>query len=211
MTKGLPFIVIFGLILLVTCDSDKPTEPGTETYDDVIMPLKVGNCWEGIAYYGDFSSRTWQKRDIFISGQEVINEEIWYQIRVIYNETDTTPVYGLYTNRPDGLWSRSVDTAGHYGEPYLLYKYPGQIGDEYYIGSGLYRIEDTSHIIELSGVKYECYVYLSFDSSHGEGYEIRTEFCALGTGKVYQKSLDSSDPPGIFCYIWELERFTEGD
>jgi len=196
------------LAIFLTCGEDNSTNPIDTS---IIMPLKVGNCWEMISYdYSYFpADTTIDTFSHYISGIIEIDNENWYEMRLIYDD-DTSNVTGIYANRINGLWIRRPEGLNSYGAPYLTYKYPATAGysyntDQYYI-----TVESTATVIDVPYGSKACHKYvLSVDMIGAPSY---IDYLAPGIGPVCSEVRNFSVTPGYqLLSRLELLDFIEGD
>lgn len=185
-----------------------------------LWPMAVGNRWIGVWEYFNFfgeSLGTDPVRDtILITGTVDINGERWYRFG---NEA-------LQTNREDGVWTRSSESAK---AEYLIARYPaargdtfgslifpeidisGPTGDTFVFWTGTLAIDSA---ITVPAGTFACHVYGDFMQMQGPGFpvfgpELGIFACAPGTGPVLWRMTDpamSFRGSDTLYYEWKLEK-----
>jgi hypothetical protein len=133
MTQRILLPLLLCSVLFVGCDSSTPD--GGETEPLVLLPLDVGNEWVmAFTRYDEDGTLTESYTDTLrVVGDTTVAGERWAEIRCAQTPTGCIPG-GFYSNREDGVWrwyGPGSDVA-----PYLLYKYPADVGDTYEQPSG---------------------------------------------------------------------------
>ncbi|MCK5125220.1 MAG: hypothetical protein KAR42_03100 [candidate division Zixibacteria bacterium] len=123
--------------------------------DADIIPLNLGNLWTYQMFQIDTTNgkmNPTQKITYAIHRDTVMDNEVWYLIEGM----GPNGTWGI--NRDDGFW-----IIGPTGQPILLAKFPGQIGDEYSKITGaaiiINRIESTGESVTVPSGSYFCYKY----------------------------------------------------
>ncbi len=196
------FYLLLCLVLSIFSCGQGPVEPGSDA--DVIMPLKIGNRWDGMAktyFLGDSSTTA---TTLLLKDKLKIDKEIWFVGE--YSEQSEVIGHTLYSNRKDGLWAWQTNPDKPEGTPYLLAKYPANKGDIYdgpYIES-YYVVTSTDTAVHVDNKKYKCYSYI-FETPSIIDVPVRQSFWAPGTGQVKYEIRGGF---GMTQTIWQLEQFS---
>ncbi len=207
MKKHCLILVVMLSVAFLTCGDDNSTNPIDTS---IVMPLKVGNCWEMTSYTYSYlpTDTTINQQTLFISGMRIIDNEYWYEVRSILNN-DTGSAMNMCINREDGFWFMPLLGPDSYGAPYLMYKYPADQGDNY-SSAGLYiHVESTATVVDVPYGSKTCYKYVFSTGMIGGPTFI--DYLAPGVGSVYSESRNYSvNPEYQLQSSLELDNFIEG-
>lgn len=192
------------LILLVFSCGQGPVEPGSDT--NVIMPLKIGNRWDGTTIVYTFGDSSSTATTLLLTKTTKINKEIWYVGE--YSENSEIIENRLYSNRNDGLWIWYTNPDKPEGTPYLLAKYPAKEGDIYdgpFIETSYYKVLSTDTILNIHKDKYKCYSYVLVipESISAPTWQ---SFWSPGRGQIKYEIRDFFSGTRK---IWQLDRFSQ--
>lgn len=146
----------------------------------VMMPLVVGNTWSYLLSEYDTTgalvdSFTFSRA---ILSDTVISAEHWYDIDPIRSNCY------CYCNRDDGVW---IQTSGV--TPFLIAKYPAEIGEQWLAVDGAYIIEVTG--VGVAGVvpagTFVGYEYKWYRASPSAVFDEIREFWCPGIGNVSER------------------------
>lgn len=225
MTRIFAFALIFAFIVILSCSDNKPTGPGLETPpSDVIMPLAVGNSWEGTyKYISPVEPYDTLTADIYISlpDSAIKYNIIWYGYYFLNSAypgiyypdgADIPCIVTRLANRKDGLWiyGRNMCDGTEYMN--LLIKYPAQVGDEFLSGPNnqtvkLVSITAVDNVPECEICPDYIYKYAIIWPEDCEGCPETYMYYSPGWGEIKWESFNGSLINSYHC--WEIDKFYE--
>jgi hypothetical protein len=165
--RKIDIYVFMALILLPFSCGDYyygPLEP--EEAPMTIMPLQIGNRWEGIriAYENSFYPET-TIEVLYIDDTVTVDEEQWYIVKKSVGGEEIDPLL-MYSNRSNGLWRWSTSPVLLGGKPRLFIKYPARTGERYLLNDRLQIrmiVNSTGSLVETGAGIYETINYETDD------------------------------------------------
>lgn len=160
--------LLFCSVVFAGCDLWTPggDDPGDGDDAPVLLPLATGNTW--VMAFSRFDAEgnlTQSYTDTLrVASDTTIAGERWAEIRCSQTPSGCIPG-GFYANRDDGVWK--WNGPGSDAAPYLLYKYPAEIGDTYPLP------EEPNSTVTVIGTEEPLEVPAGTLSAHH--YELDTE------------------------------------
>jgi len=141
------------------------------TMPEPIMPLGIGHNWEFVKEVFDTAAGTSQSSiEVWkIIGDTLIQSEKWY--------VDTTGK--IYTNRDDGLWSRSLS-----GQAYLFLKYPAALNETYASNPDMNESIEVTGTSTVIGVPHGFHICYRYRATFVSGDHIYVHYYKPGLGPV---------------------------
>ena len=159
-----------------------------------LWPLNTANNWifKTIVYDTVGAVKFTSYDTILVGRDTTISSQKWFQ---------AMDKNVFWTNKTDGVWQ--IDFGGSNQTAQLLFKFPGNVGDNWTTRDGQASIVSTNASISLSSSTYTCYEYTSdYGLGHtendyfksGVGPILIEEFTKTNSGlqyKVYRRELIS--------------------
>ena len=163
MKNILIIIAILGLIIFaVSCGDDSD-----DNNDDVLCPLVTGNYWvyeqKEYADFGDTVLVTSiDTITISVGADTVVNG---FDVHKYFRSDYDTVTY-FYANLDDGLYEiarlySTNDTFFVWSAPFLLFKFPGNVGELFGSYGNETEIRSTDTTISVPAGDFECYSYMT--------------------------------------------------
>ena len=179
MRSVLPIgLACLAALVLVACETplDPLPEPEPLEPQPDLLPLAVGMEWV-IAYRDTsfFFEHASEGIDTFrVVDSYILDGDTWSIIEASGTGPLRSLFEGHYTNRDDGVWKWNHNAEG-VGEPYLLYKMPGDSGEAYVMAdentNTTVTIADIGVPFETEAGTFESVRYV-FDTDEGWGHPI---------------------------------------
>lgn len=173
-------------LLFIACSKDSPTD---STANNILMPLTIGNYWK----YADIDSTRFtdkvQYYTIRVNRDTLINDIKYF---IINRDSSIINYQSLMLNRENGLNSVSDS-----GKPYLVYKYPVQVGEVFINGFDTrltnIKVISIDTLVKTNAGNFRCVHYQVKDTSdmlddlgnyNGKFYSTIDNYFALNVGMV---------------------------
>lgn len=226
MTQRILLPLLVCSLLFPSCDLWSPGGDGPGDGDPVLLPLETGNQWvmafsrtyrigtpnEGTESYTD---------TLRVVSDTTIAGERWAEVAC--TESAICLPEGFYSNRADGVWKWDDPSSDQ--APYLLYKYPAEVGDTYALDPCCTDVVTTVSVlgtdtpIETPAGTLPAYHY-QFDTDEAYGTPVADEvgrydrYLAPGQGFASWAcsfiSLRDGEWETVAEYSWQLIAF-EGE
>jgi hypothetical protein len=201
-------IITLGLIFVILNSACGKKDKINNSDNDVIMPLTIGNEWQGVLKTFTISGTMiseipWTYR---LDTKKEINNISWFEMKYIVNDTETVNSNLLFTNRDDGLWARlNCDTSTCPTE--LWAKYPAVKYDTFFTVNDTFPnavVISTDTTINIPLGEYSCYAYRWYTPGGFNDYNVYYLTINLGLIRKELFSPGPDDKP-FLAESWELE------